>query len=246
MKDEFEQVELLGFRNGKVDTVKEMVTEVFQDPTPLSDIKKGKFISNPIPEAVKKGRSHLIDGMIAAKNGESGEMTLEKAEISDITRSPVTTRVSLSFDREEDSVVICSRALTNFDREVIDAVSSLAPTTQIMTASTIYRIITGKDEKSPVNQGQKKRVEDSMKRCARCQVTIDITSEFKANAVISGKNGEEVRYMGNAISYEAIEHQVGRGTTTYYKINSMPPFYRFAEKLGKISIIPFKLLDSPV
>lgn len=245
MKDELVQFEIPGFSKEE-ESIQVILTEVFQDPTPLADIKKGKYIHKPLPDEVKKGRSHLIDDMISTTNGENGEISLNEEEISEITKIPVATRVSLSFDRDETGIVSCSRALTNFDREVIDAVSSLAPNTQIMTSATIYRLITGKDDSTPVNQGQKKRVEESMMRCARCQVTIDITSELAAQPGFQGRSGEEVRFTGNAINYESIEHQVGRGSTIYYKINAMPPFYRFAEKLGKVSIIPLRLLDSPV
>ncbi len=246
MKEDLIQIEIPGFSEKKDDSVKVILTEVFQDPTPLADIKKGIYIHKPLPEEVKKGRSHLIDGMISNTNSENGEISIKEQEISEITKVPVETRVSLSFDRDETGVVSCSRALTNFDREVIDAVSTLAPNFQIMTSATIYRLITGKDESTQVNQSQKKRVEESMKRCARCQVTIDITSELAAQPGFQDRVGEELRFTGNAINYESIEHQVGRGSTIYYKINSMPPFYRFAEKLGKVSIFPLRLLDSPV
>lgn len=223
-----------------------MISELFQDPTPLSDIKKGKFISNPRPDEVKKSRSQIIDEVIAAKDNHTGELSLEKEETFGINSDPLVTRVSLLFDNSIDDVVNYSRVLTNFDREVIDAVSTLATVTQVMTAATIYRMITGKSDDSPVNQSQKKRVEDSMNRCARCQVTIDVTSEYRNHPMLAGSDEDDFWYIGNAISYEAIKHQAKRGTTIYYRINSLPPFYRFAERLGKISVFPLKLLDSPV
>lgn len=246
VKHNFEQIKLDGFQSKEPSGIEEIVTEVFQDPTPITEIEKGRFKTHYIPEKVKKGRSQLIDDVIATPGEESGEIIVEDQELSELSKNIVSSRISLSFDNETDGIVSYSRALTNFDREVIDAVSSLAPSTQIMTASTIYRVITGKDESSPVNQGQRKRVEESMSRCARCQVTIDITSDVKNRPEFSGKEDEEFRYTGNAINSESIQHKVGRGTTTYYKILSMPPFYRFAEKLGKVSVIPLKLLDSPV
>lgn len=223
-------------------TMNQILMEVFQDPTPIADIKRGKYKNNGIPEEVKKGRSHLIDDVISHKNENEGKITVEDQEESEVTHAMVTSRISLSFDSNKDDVVSCSRALNNFDREVIDAVSSLAPTTQIMTATTIYRVITGKGDGSRVNQGQKNRVDEAMERCAGCRVNIDITS------AATGELEEEdsMWYSGNAISFESIKHKTKKGTTTYYKITSIPPFYRFAEKLGKVSIIPLRLLNSPV
>lgn len=229
---EFDQVSMLGFDEELSPETKEIISEVFQDPTPISEIKKGNFLTHPLPDEVKKGRSNLIDEVISTQNEQ--EYTITNDEISEITKKSVATRISLSFDD-----ITCSRALTNFDREVIDAVSSLAPNMQIMTSAMIYRVITGKDSSFPVNQGQKKRVEDSMNRCMLCQIKIDLTPR-------GNNHNEKFEYTGNAISFEAIKHQVGRGSTTYYKINSMPPTFRLAEKLGKVSVIPLKLLDSPV
>lgn len=244
MKEDYEQVEMDGFMEEPQETMRAILTEVFQDPTPIADIKEGKFINGPLPEEVKKGRSRLIDGIISTPSGESGEISIADSEISDYSDLPVETRISLSFNKDESRGVSCSRVLTNFDREVIDAVSTLASNAQIMTAAMIYRVITGKDDSVAVSQPQKKRVEESMNRCAECRVVIDITSELKGNG--GSSDNESLQYMGHAINYEAIKHQKGRGTTTYYKINTMPPFYRFAERLGKISVVPLRLLDSPV
>ncbi len=252
MAEKLEQISMDGFKKEELPKQEpiipeeRMISELFQDPTPLSDIKKGKFISNPRPDEVKKSRSQLIDEVIATKGSPSGEISLETEENFGGNNDPLVTRVSLLFDSSIDDVVNYSRALTNFDREVIDAVSTLATVTQVMTAATIYRMITGKSDDSPVNQSQKKRVEDSMNRCARCQVTIDVSEKLQNHPLFANSDQDDFWYIGNAISYEAIKHQAKRGTTIYYRINSMPPFYRFAERLGKISVFPLKLLDSPV
>lgn len=246
MKTYLDQIGMDGYSGKGDDPVKALVSEVFQDPTPIAQIEKIGYINSSMPEEVKKGRSNLIDDVISANQSDHKNVVLENDEISELTQNPVSSRISLSFGDTEEGVVMCSRVLTNFDREVIDAVSSLAPFTQIMTAATIYRVITGKNESSPVNSRQKQRVEESMDRCSGCKVTIDITSKISNDSSYHRQRDESVTYSGQAISFETIKHSNRKGTTTYYKVAYIPPFYRFAEKLGKISVVPLRLLDSPV
>lgn len=244
MEEEFDQLKIEAFMNpesSRASTLSKVETHVFQEETSLEQIKEIGFNDVYLDE-VKKGRSNLIDDVISAPMSEDGDLQIENKELSEVTQSFVSSRVSLSFATREGNGVTCSRALTNFDREVIDAVASLAPISQIMTPAMIYRVITGKDEKAQVGPPQKKRVEESMERCLNCIVKINISDELGANR---GKD-EALSLVGPAITYEALVHEKGRGTTTYYKIAAMPPFYRFAEKLGKISVVPLKLLDTPV
>lgn len=237
-KNLYEQLEFMFFEEAEKESM------IFQDPTPLSDIKAVEFSKRPLPDNVQKGRSLLIGEVLAKQDMEEEETCLEDIEISDITKLPVSTRISLSFTTNENGVFSLSHTLNTFDREVIDAVASLSTTTQIMSSATIYRVITGKDESVRVNNEQKRKVEQSMERCSRCLVSIDISTPMKHP--VKRKERETLRYRGYAIAFESIEHQFYRGYNTYYKLYDMPPFYKFAEKLGKVSKFPFQLLNTPV
>lgn len=248
MAEDYEQMNLFGAAETKKmeATFHELASELFQDTTPISDIEKQGFVNKSNLDNVKKGRTRLVDNVILVESSTDSHIELETEELSELTNNMVTSRISLSFDHGEEGAVTCSRALTNFDREVIDAVSSLATTTQIMTSAMIFRVITGKSNSVTVNKEQKLRVEESMNRCARCQVTIDISKEVSEHSLYQGEAEEQTWFLENAISFKAIKHKSHKGTTIYYKITSMPPFYRFAAKLGKVSVIPFSLLATPV
>lgn len=245
MKEEYEQIALFHTEKTKEKKVIDQVlTDIFQDPRPLSEMKGGKCLTAPDVNEVSKGRVHIIDDIIASPSTEAGEVSLKNDDFSEITNLPVETRMSLSYSRDESEIVSCSRVLTNFDREVIDAVATLATKTQIMTDAMIYRVIIGKGDSVVVSSNQKQRVAESMIRCSGCRVVIDITAQLESLPV--DPNEESVRFAGNAINFISIEHKIKRGSTTYYKISEMPPFYLLAAKLGKISMIPLRLLDSPV
>lgn len=248
MATDYEQMNIFSeMEEKKIDSeFQEIAMELFQDTTPISRIEKQGFINKSNLDNVKKGRTRLVDNVILVEPSRENQVELETEELSELTHNMVTSRITLSFDHGTEGAVTCSRALTNFDREVIDAVSSLATTTQIMTAAMIFRVITGKNKSTTVNKEQKLRVEESMNRCARCQVTIDISKEVTEHPSFQGSQEDQTWFLENAISFRAIKHQSHKGTTIYYKITSMPPFYRFAAKLGKVSVIPFSLLASPV
>ncbi len=48
------------------------------------------------------------------------------------------------------------------------------------------------------------------------------------------------------LSYTEIRHRTANGVNSYYEILKMPPLFRFAESIGKISSIPLDLVDIPV
>lgn len=214
-----------------------LASRVFEESKSTNKPEEGKLQLGPVPEYVQKSRSQIIDNIISNKTTGNG---IEDQEISEITDSVIETRVSISID--EDQGISCSSYLTVFDKEVIDAVSTLAVSNQVMTSSMIYRVIVGKDETSQVGQAQKQRVEESMVRCSRCRVRIDLTENF----IKDPQEDQSLIYSGQAISFTELCYKKGRGKAIYYKVLEMPPFFKFAESLGKLSVIPLKLLDTPV
>lgn len=223
--------------------------EIFQDPTPFDEIQKGKYISNPLPEEVSKTRSQLMDNVIALTDTCEEKVVVENNEIIDFSEEKIITTLTLQFERENTpsssetaSDARCSRILTCFDREVIDAVSTLAPFTQIMTSALIYNTIVGRAANHTVTAVQRKKVDESMLRCSRCEIIIDVTAEVEKKRKTNGA----WKTWERAISYKAIEHKAARGVTVYYQILAMPPFYKYAESISKISKIPLRLINSPV
>lgn len=232
--------------NKEEEVVAEVIADVFYDdpiPNPVGDP------SSPMtfPDNVKKGRALFMDDIIhqTGERTEPNVLITEKEENSERTNTPVRSKISVYFPTDEGKNVSLSNKLTIFDREVIDAVSTLAETSNIMTAASIYRMITGKSENVKVVALQLKKVEESMRRCGNCEVVIDFTSKLEG-ALGGIKEGESLQYSEKAITFQSISHTDGTRTTTYYKIITMPPFYKYATRLGKISVIPLNLIDTPV
>ncbi len=157
-----------------------------------------------------------------------------------LSHTAYTPKISLFFDENTDLDLKFSKKFTAFDKEVIDAVSTLAQVSDVMTSASIYRTITGKQEGQYINPAQRARVEASMEKCRTCIVTLALSDGEVAGLSLK-------QYRSNAIAFSnLIAENKKSETITYYKILEIPILYRLAETLGKISTFPSVLLDTPV
>ncbi|MFI3249344.1 MAG: hypothetical protein R3Y07_00080 [Eubacteriales bacterium] len=197
-----------------------------------------KIMENPpLPDEVKKDGTHIFNEVINISAEEMSESV--NIELEPLGSLPVHHKMVLSYEGE------FAEKLGSFDREVIDAIATLAPHTQVISSTTIYRVITGKQEGS-INLEHRKKVDQSMERCGNYVVSIDLTNQYlEANPSELG-NTKSMTYSGRLISFEKVEKKAKNGSNTYYKILSIPPIFRLAESIGKVSQFPLTLLDTPI
>lgn len=243
-KDESEEMSQISF-----------FQEEQKDPTQKLEVSQGELVllnnkevyQPPIPVDVLKNRSRLMDDVMHTEilmNLEAEALVAESSEKLSQFPLNVSTRFSVWYEEYSELNIEMSEKLTQFDREVIDAVATLAPHTHIISDASIHRVIAGKDKGSSVSKQQKEKVANSMKKCGRCRISIDVTDEVK-NSPNFGPT-DTLSFKGYLISYEEFEHNTPHGANSFYHILSMPPLFRFAESLGKISAVPLHLLDTPV
>lgn len=191
-------------------------------------VKTGENTSPKTAETVSKSRSQIVHEVL---DGEDAEVF---TEVSERTLRKVETKISVFFDNTDLDLKF-SKKFTVFDKEVIDAVSTLAQISDVMNSASIYRTITGKQEGQYINPAQRARVEESMEKCRTCIVSLSLS------------DGEQKQYRSSAIAFSNLitDHKKSE-TMTYYKILEIPILYRLAETLGKISSFPSVLLDTPV
>lgn len=197
-----------------------------------------------LPEEIKKNRSQLITEIVSST--QESLSNFEQEELSEFTTMPIKTRVQLLYEKSDEMSIDFKEELTSFDREVIDAVATLAPYMKNISASTIFRVITGKGPEYAVKAAQRKKIDESMIRCSRCLINIDITDEFLANNPSEVKNTQSFKFRGQLIAYESFIHKAKNGGNIYYSLYKMPPLFTYAEMLGKVSEFPLYLLDTPV
>lgn len=190
-------------------------------------LKSGELTAPKTAETVSKSRSQIVQEVL---EGEQEELF---TELSERTLRAVETKISVFFDENSGLDLKFSKKFTAFDKEVIDAVSTLAQISDVMTSASIYRTITGKQEGQYINPTQRARVEESMEKCRTCIVSLSM--------------GGGTHYRSSAIAFSNLVTDNKKSESiTYYKILEIPILYRLAETLGKISTFPSILLDTPV
>ncbi len=208
------------------------------------DDKKEMYYQKEMPEEIKKNRSKLMDNVLNIDLIEG--VHLENEENSELSTLPVKTKVLMSYDGYQGVEMQSSEKLTNFDREVMDAISTLAPHMKVMSASDIFRVITGKQNEKFVTPQQRERIDQAMERCGRCMVEIDVTKQYLEKFASQKEATKEIKFSGRLISYTKLTHRgTNRGVSTFYKILDMPPIFQLAESIGKVSMFPFYLLNTP-
>lgn len=225
-------------------TIDELVVEkkIMYEPTRIkTEIVPKKDTSPEILDTVKKNNTNLLNEVISITAEEGGFEDHFLMEIDDVTdlNIPITNKISLSHSSPK------IEKLTNFDKEVMDAVATLAPISNVISASTIFRLISGKTT-GVVNKEQREKVNASMERCKKYEIEIDLTSEYLEFSPKEKDSVEGVKYTGFLIYFSTINKMTKKGSNYYYKIMDMPTMFRWAESIGKVSTFPLILLDTPL
>lgn len=197
-----------------------------------------------IPENVKKNNTRILNEVM---NTDVNNILSENGvmlEVEDISYSslPIKNRIMLSYN---DNII---DKLTNFDKEVMDAVATLAPLNNVISATSIFRIISGKMT-GTINKNQRDKVDESMERCRKYLLKIDLTSQYLINSPQERKYVDSLEYSGYLISFSKFDKRSKKGGKTgnyYYVITEMPLMFRLAESIGRVSEFPIALLDTPV
>lgn len=201
-----------------------------------------KILENPnLPGEVKKDATDIFNEVI---NINVDEMTAAEPVNLGIEAPvgfnlPVQNKMILTYEGD------LARKLTNFDREVVDAIATLAQHTKIISASTIFRVISGNQE-SHVTAMQRNKVDESMEKCGNYKIEIDVTNEFLKLFPQESGNVESMAYSGRLISFEKLKKKAKNGSNIYYKVLSIPPVFRYAEAIGRINVFPLALLNTPI
>ncbi len=208
--------------------------QAFLDPTKI-------MATAPLPEKVKRDATDIFNEVINVPLEElvAEEVVNIEVETSASTILPVKNKMILSYEGE------FGEKLTFFDREVVDAIATLAPHTQVISATTIFRVISGNRE-AHVTTTQRQRVEDAMEKCGNYKVEIDITNQYLEVMPQEAGNVHSMNYSGRLISFEKLRKKATHGSNTYYKILGIPPVFRYAEAIGKVSVFPLALLGTPI
>lgn len=201
-----------------------------------------------IPDRIHKARGAVIDSVMLAESVDAGSYLIDDTSEASPKETPIQTRVLVSYEGIDVDIAGAKR-FTAFDREVVDAVASLARHNEVFTAAMIYRVMMGKKDYQYVTPHQEKLVEDSMRKCAFLRVQLDVTDILERESPIGRQlkqAGVSGQFSGSMLSFETLTLQKGKRTVTCFRLLAEPVIIRYAYSLKKVSSFPIELLDTSI
>lgn len=201
-----------------------------------------------IPDKHTMPNNALMNKMQKAPAINSGEFDLivsgEKGK-----RKEITTLVKLDYDETQTGTALTCANMTEYERQVSDAVISLflyGDPSHLMTADMIYRTMTGQSSSSvKAPPGQKAAITKFMNKWSGVRVTVDCSEEMRKRG-LTDKNGKPIKQFLFDEYYlitRRVRAKTGSETVTAWQIITMPVILRYCEMTKQLLTVPAKMLD---
>lgn len=158
------------------------------------------------------------------------------------SKKEINTLLSMSFEElEKAGVIIDTKKLTPFDREVHDAITTLFVEggNDVMSVEMIYRTMIGKP-KARLAPKQAEAITQSITKMMHTLITIDASQEAKAYGF------DNLKYRGNLLYAEMAIASINNNVIEALHVIKEPVLYTYANRTNRIGRVDMKLLDSPI
>lgn len=158
---------------------------------------------------------------------------------------PITRRVMVDWT----TGVHCDTPLDVYDYEVLDSVCSLIPARKVFTSDMIYRVMVGKPEFVKISANQRETIAESLNKCSRAQVELDIkdlakigdhgAQRLSATGVQPGKYNVPLFPLSCAsFTRDTVEERT-------YQLAGVPLVAQVAEECGRVAQLPLSIFNTP-
>lgn len=199
-----------------------------------------------VPKSHTMPNNALINIMQSKPAINAGEFDLV---VSNATkkRKEITAYTMITYTGDEETgVTITEFNLTEYERQVSDAIISLwleatkekLPPT--FTTDAIFRAMPGGGDKP--NPGQKSAITRTIERLRRIHITVDATEEMRKRGVI--QPGETMRFDDFYLSATRAEYKTKNGGQTVhaYHIHAEPVILSYSKLTNQLLTVPAKCL----
>lgn len=203
----------------------------FEEILPTLQSKLPLWHTIPVQKLVTELQHNLInDGatnIVVANKGKKNE---------------ITSYVLATYDEVDGAT-----SLTEFDRQVHDAVSSLweyGHESRIITPDMVARAMNHRTETEKVSPQFKGAVTKSIEKMRRIHITLDASEEIKKRkCTLDGERVDTFKVDDYLLSLKGIEVGAGGKTVKGYLIQTEPLLLTYAKRTKQLSTIPAYLLD---
>lgn len=158
------------------------------------------------------------------------------------SKKELTAKVSIGFE-ELQNVKLSNRSITQYDREVHDAIVSLYVDgeNEYITPLMIYRTMTG-NPNAKLTDKIFNDISEAIERCSLTRVYIDATGEVEGK----GYNIEKPIYKENLLYVRSVKGLHNGEMGEWLQIIQPPILYKYANSKNQVARMDIKLLNTPV
>ena len=153
------------------------------------------------------------------------------------SKKELTAIVKIDYDKLKN--IQYGRDMSQYDKQVYDAVASLAIDNRIVKLSTIYRAMTG-NNKARLTAKSTADLSESLDKMASTRIIIDASGE---------KNGYKMDnyiFKGNLLYLKSLEAEVDGVKEEFIKILDTPILYQYAKAKKQIACTDIAMLNTPI
>lgn len=196
-----------------------------------------QLLKSIYPENAVFPNSKVINQLPLLCN-RAGKNTPLKAN-KDRAKEPITVIASLAYD---DKNLHTSKALTGYDREVLNGVCSLFEAgNKHFTPAMVYRAMNGITHASNISAEATKKISQSIDKLRFTRLTIDYT----AQAIQYGLNAKTCKVDDMLLSIQGVRIQNQNGEEIgAYQFNTIPILYSYSKRIGQVITVPMEMLDT--
>ena len=208
---------------------------------PTKHVMPNSTLMNALQEGIKHD-----DGSKPAPIINAGpfDMIVSRGKAS---RKEITAYTMIEYDNGDDGVSITPMQMTEYDRQVSDAVISLYEKAKadgvsaVFTTDMIHRAMPGGGEKaSPQQRGA---ITKAIEKMRKIHVYVDATEEMRRRGLIPEDQELVFDEYYFSISRAQCRNRGGGDPVTAYKITSEPIILNYARLTKQILTIPAKYIE---
>jgi len=162
-------------------------------------------------------------------------------------RREITAYTIVTFDPGETDIKITDPQLTEYERQVSDAIVSLWVTAikeklpPVFTPDMIYRAMPGGSDKA--SPQQKGAITKAIEKFRRLHITVDATEEMRKRGIISSNATYTIDSFYLAATHAEYKVKNGGQTVNAYKIDAEPIILTYCKMTNQILTVPVKYIE---
>ena len=221
-----------------------------ENPAPEKAESIVAFVQGISPTAHTMPNNALMNDLTGAKGRKpinAGAYDMPVANAKRGRRGEITAYTMIEFDPGETGITITDAKLSEYERQVSDAVVSLwieavkEKLPAIFTPDMIYRAMPGGGDKaSPQQRGA---ITKAIEKFRRLHITVDATDEMRKRGIIGNDATYKIDNFYLTATHAEYKVKNGGQTVNAYRIDTEPIILTYCKLTKQLLTVPAKCIE---